>query len=121
MMLMPASADSLVVSFSWLMPSMVMAPLVGVYAPLRIFIRVDLPAPFSPSRACTSAAAMSKVMSRRAGTPAKLLVMWSIETMAVICSLQGRRSDGRVGPGGPSLISGGSDQRGCRRGRFTPW
>lgn len=37
---------------SW--PSIAIAPASGWYTPARIFTRVDLPAPFSPTRACTS-------------------------------------------------------------------
>src|SRR6478735_950007 len=43
--------------------------------PYRVFIRVDLPAPFSPTRACTVPRRTLKVMSELATTPGKRLVM----------------------------------------------
>src|SRR5262245_47631567 len=44
-------------------------------APLRIFIRVDLPAPFSPSSTCTSPARTSNETPSRATTPGNDLRM----------------------------------------------
>src|SRR6476646_6208874 len=43
--------------------------------PYRVFIRVDLPAPFSPTRACTVPRRTLKVMSELATTPGNRLVM----------------------------------------------
>src|SRR5579885_2396446 len=46
--------------------------------PERIFMRVLLPAPFSPTTACSSPSAMSKETSSRATTPGKRLVTCSM-------------------------------------------
>src|SRR4051794_35769246 len=43
--------------------------------PPRIFIRVDLPAPFSPIRAWTSPRRIVRLTSRRTGTPPNSFVM----------------------------------------------
>src|SRR5687767_12818374 len=48
---------------------MMIEPEVGRYAPLRIFSSVDLPAPFSPIKACTDPACTSKETSVSALTP----------------------------------------------------
>ena len=47
-------------------PSSSMSPEVGVVTPDRIFIRVDLPAPFSPNSAVTLPRWMSKFTPLRA-------------------------------------------------------
>src|SRR5471032_649777 len=49
---------------------------------LRIFISVDLPAPFSPSNTCTSDGMMSKLTPLSATVPAKRLTMFRTETNA---------------------------------------
>src|SRR5437868_1431890 len=60
-----------------------------------IFASVDLPAPFSPTRPCTSPARSSKSTPRRARTPANSLTMPTARTAAggcpaaVSCSLTG--------------------------------
>src|SRR4030042_54613 len=41
---------------------------------------VDLPAPFSPTTACTSPARLSKLTSSSAVTPGKVMVMFRIST-----------------------------------------
>ena len=51
-------------------PSIASVPESGWTAPVRILISVDLPAPFSPTMACTSPARRSSDTSRRACTPA---------------------------------------------------
>ena len=48
---------------------------VALHLPATIFISVDLPAPFSPSRRCTSPAATARLPSRSAVTPPNRLVM----------------------------------------------
>src|ERR1700761_7675831 len=48
---------------------MIRRPSSGVYSPPRIFIVVDLPAPFSPSRPCTVPACTPKLTSASARTP----------------------------------------------------
>src|SRR5262245_46037618 len=54
-----------------------------------MFIKVDLPAPFSPSSACTSPARMSKSMSALATTPGKLFPMPRMSTNGT-CSAAAR-------------------------------
>ena len=44
-------------------PSKTIVPLSGAVAPEATFISVDLPAPFSPSRACTSPGSTSNETS----------------------------------------------------------
>ena len=51
---MPLSMASLGPLNSVFCPSRRISPSVAVYTPERILISVDLPAPFSPIRACTS-------------------------------------------------------------------
>src|SRR5438477_2460006 len=50
-------------------------PASGDSAPLRILMSVELPAPFSPTIACTSPACRSNETSRSARAPANDLVM----------------------------------------------
>src|SRR5882757_8900187 len=50
-------------------------PASGAYSPAATFISDDLPAPFSPSRACTSPAWLSKDAPSRASAPSKDLRM----------------------------------------------
>src|SRR5260221_7637588 len=56
-------------------PSIAIVPESGGCTPKRIFIKVDLPAPFSPIRAWTSPALRSKSTPFNACTPANALVM----------------------------------------------
>ena len=51
-------------------PTTVIEPASGWMTPVATFISVDLPAPFSPSRACTSARRTSIETSFSAATPA---------------------------------------------------
>src|SRR5262245_29012970 len=44
--------------------------------PARIFIRVDFPAPFSPTTASASPAASERETASRACTPGKRLLIW---------------------------------------------
>src|SRR5438067_13657954 len=57
-----------------------MRPASLVYTPASSFIIVDLPAPFSPSKACTSPGRKSKRPSLIAWTPGKLFSIPSIKT-----------------------------------------
>src|SRR5262245_5555174 len=52
-----------------------MTPASGVTAPLSTFIKVDLPAPFSPMRACTSPGRSSRSTPRSACVEPKRLLM----------------------------------------------
>lgn len=56
-------------------PSTAMVPSSGFCMPYRIFIRVDLPAPFSPTRAWTVPRRTVMSMSWLATTPGNRLVM----------------------------------------------
>src|SRR6478609_3809027 len=56
-------------------PSNRMEPASGRYAPAIVLIRVDFPAPFSPSKACTSPACAEKETASSDFTPGKLFVM----------------------------------------------
>ena len=68
-------------------PCTVISPLSGVSAPVMILMRVDLPAPFSPTRAWTSPGRRSNDTPLSARTPAKDLVMEAADrSMAGICS-----------------------------------
>src|SRR4051812_21135136 len=56
-------------------PSMRISPASGRWTPEIVLISVDLPAPFSPSSACTSPARTSKLTPFSARTPGKRLEM----------------------------------------------
>src|SRR5690625_7076981 len=63
-----------------------------------MFIMVDLPAPFSPSRACTSPALTRRLASLSACVPPKLLVMPDIDSNASGESVSGAcGTDSRCG------------------------
>ena len=72
-MAMPSSAADNGVSCSTPVPSTSIVPLSGAIVPEATFISVDLPAPFSPSRAWTSPAATSRETSVSARTGPKRL------------------------------------------------
>ena len=61
-------------------PSTRISPASGRSIPERMLIRVDLPAPFSPSRQCTSPCRAASEMSSFARTPGNRLVMPSSST-----------------------------------------
>src|SRR6267142_2995116 len=63
--------------------SIEITPASGLCAPARMRMRVDLPAPFSPMRACTSPGNRSKPTFCRARTPGKDLSMPFIWSRAV--------------------------------------
>src|SRR3954471_12614159 len=56
-------------------PATTIVPPSGVSAPVMMRINVDLPAPFSPTSACTSPGCRSKDTPRSAWTPAKALAI----------------------------------------------
>ncbi len=60
----------------------------GRYTPVRILIRVLLPAPFSPSSACTLPAVRVSVASSRARTPGNVLTSFSADSTTVIVDLR---------------------------------
>jgi len=57
-------------------PSSSMCPELSVTTPASTLDSVDLPAPFSPSKACTSPRRRLKSTSSIAGTPAYFFVAW---------------------------------------------
>ena len=59
-----------------LRPLMETSPAVGVRIPYRMFIRVDLPAPFSPTRAKISPGRMERLTSSLAFTPGNSMDTW---------------------------------------------
>jgi hypothetical protein len=72
---MPVAMASLGVRKATSAPLTLMVPSSGFCMPYRIFIRVDLPAPFSPTIACTVPGSTVMRMSWFATTPGKRLVM----------------------------------------------
>ena len=62
------------------MPLIIISPPSFSYAPDRILISVDLPAPFSPTIACTSPYFNSKSISESTFTPEKLFEIFFIES-----------------------------------------
>src|SRR6478736_10304936 len=71
-----------------------------------MFESVDLPAPFSPSNACTSPSAASKSTPSFATTPGNRFVMFRSSTAAAMSVMCGR---GRSPARGVSLALGASD------------
>src|SRR6266850_1467957 len=67
----PASCAWWIERNAVLFPSQRISPASARYTPARIFIRVDLPAPFSPRRPTTSPGPTEKLTSSRARTPGK--------------------------------------------------
>src|SRR6478736_2609967 len=79
------------------------------YTPDSTFMRVDLPAPFSPQIAWISPARTSRSTSERAFTPGNVLVMLRISRMLVaICP-----SPLMTRPGGSGPRHEGGGQRPC--------
>ena len=68
-------------------PSTSMVPESGFWTPYRIFISVDLPAPFSPTIACTVPARTSMSMSWLAMTPGNRLPMPRSRTAIWSCTV----------------------------------
>src|SRR3982751_6416117 len=60
-------------------PSKTMLPRSALYAPVRILISVDLPAPFWPMSARTSPRPTDRLAAESAGTPANALSVPGIE------------------------------------------
>src|SRR5664280_862242 len=74
----PASIASLVLANATRCPSNVISPSSKEYKPNRHFISVDLPAPFSPTSACTVPGRTFKLTPSRAFTPLKALEILDI-------------------------------------------
>src|SRR3954453_8777314 len=90
-------------------PSKTPSPTSRSYTPVRILMRVDLPAPFCPMRACTSPRRTSKLAFRRAGTPLKALSTPVMDS---------RTSSPAIAP--PSRLSLADGTTGCRGRRGGP-
>jgi hypothetical protein len=71
-------------------PSIRMRPASGRRIPARIFISVDLPAPFSPQIACTSPPWQSKLTSSSARTPGNPFDMPLMPSAAVLVNFAPR-------------------------------
>src|SRR6476660_4916088 len=76
MMPIPAMRASWGVRNWTVLPSRIISPESGRYAPARIFMSVLFPAPFSPMKACTSPGQIRRSTFLRARTPGKLLLIW---------------------------------------------
>src|SRR5918993_949100 len=74
MVLIPAACDSRGSAKETSSPLKRIWPSSGLYTPVITLIIVDLPAPFSPTRACTSPGRSSKETSSRASTPGNRFV-----------------------------------------------
>src|SRR5437763_4277526 len=72
MIAIPAACDCFALSKIASSPSRTSRPASGRWTPARIFTSVDLPAPFSPTRPCTSPAKSAMSPSSRACTAPKL-------------------------------------------------
>src|SRR5580692_6431801 len=72
---MPARVASATVRLAWSRPSMRIVPALGAVTPPRIFIIVDLPAPFSPIRPSTSPRSTRRLTLSSAVTPGYVLVI----------------------------------------------
>ena len=83
---MPASSDSDTDLYSTSFPSKVTVPSSLEYIPVKIFIRVDFPAPFSPISATTSPLLSSSSAFFNAATPEKDFFIFFIVSNADIKS-----------------------------------
>src|SRR5215204_5414904 len=72
--LIPAACDSRGSAKETSSPLKRTWPSSGLYTPVITLIKVDFPAPFSPTRACTSPGCSSKETSSRASTPGNRFV-----------------------------------------------
>src|SRR5689334_3755534 len=79
------------ISTAW--PLMLTVPLSREIAPPRIFINVDLPAPFSPIRATISPAPTLKLTLSSATTPGNRLLTPSITRIGVVCVTESSATD----------------------------
>src|SRR5882724_7520270 len=85
MIAIPAACDCLALSKMASSPSSRSRPPSGRWTPARILTRVDLPAPFSPTRPCTSPPNSSMSPSSRAWTAPKLFWACSRESSGSGC------------------------------------
>src|SRR5215216_4267937 len=74
MVLIPAACDSRGSAKETSSPLKRTWPSSGLYTPVITLIKVDFPAPFSPTRACTSPGCSSRETSSRASTPGNRFV-----------------------------------------------
>src|SRR5262245_60989033 len=75
MVRMPSSCAARGLPISTVLPSISIVPASFDTAPLRIFMSVDLPAPFSPSSTCTSPRCTARSTPSSATTPGNRLQM----------------------------------------------
>src|SRR4030042_2465134 len=86
MMAPPARGDASGLKDGITLPPTRNDPWSGARAPARIFMRVDFPAPFSPTTACTSPLPTAKLTPRRACTPGKAFAMPRISRAGAVGS-----------------------------------
>src|SRR5262249_24276131 len=102
-------------------PSMSSSPSSGWWTPASIFTTVDLPAPFSPTRACASPPQRSIEASTTARTAPNAFAACTSETSAGSGAGEPGAPDGLDGPGGVDGPGGpglaGRDEPG---GRASP-
>src|SRR3954468_13675019 len=103
---MPAAIASLGLRRCTSRPSTRIWPSSGRCMPYSVFINVDLPAPFSPTMACTSPRATRSSMSLLATTPGKRLVIPRSSTASGVDSVNGISSGAGVGHGLQSRTGG---------------
>ncbi len=123
-MAMPPSMRSSTEARDRSRPASMTVPASGRWTPMSTFMSVDLPAPFSPSRAWTSPARTSKSMPRRTWKGPKALVMPRMVTSdaadAVAPSASARsRASASIGVGPPPVVMLRSRRR-CRSSRRRP-
>src|SRR6516225_9338835 len=104
---MPSRSASFGERMVTLAPSMLMVPESGRSIPDRMLIRVDLPAPFSPSRQCTSPCRTVTLTRSFARTPGNRFVM-SVSSMA----------GARPGDCVPATPASSWSRRGALAGRY---
>src|SRR4030042_423582 len=94
---MPSAFACLVLDISTSLPSRNTWPLDGEIAPEKILIRVDLPAPLSPSSATTSPRGSLKVTLSRASTPPYILVTLRPSRMMSVSAIRQCLHERRAG------------------------
>src|SRR5207247_1677164 len=94
MIAIPAACDCLALSKMASSPSSTSRPPSGRWTPARILTSVDFPAPFSPTRPCTSPPRRSMSPSSSAWTAPKLFWACSRESTGSGCLVVNARTEG---------------------------
>src|SRR5438067_6775464 len=103
MIAIPAACDCLALSKIASSPSISRRPASGRCTPARIFTSVDLPAPFSPTRPCTSPAWSSMSPSSSAWTAPKLFRACSSASSGCGCGVDVMEA-GSAARGAPGIL-----------------